>query len=172
MTQITSRRSKITLDSGQNSTVPTLAKMIRDARSDHVVIRRASQEALKAWFRQSERLNVARRHYRLHGARFLDFARRLGITDHTSAYALVHLPQYRAKITAKCIDDAATAAKRGQVFHYPGWETALGWFHKPARAQETGRFWLTPPALYRKLDAESTLPTIRVPTRYQRATMH
>ena len=128
--------------------------MIRDARSDHGVIRRASQEALKAWFRQSERLNVARRHYRLHGARFLDFARRLGISNHTTAYALVHLHQHRLKIISKCINDAEIAARRGQVFHYPGWETALGWFHKSTRAQETGRFWLTPPSLYAKLDAE------------------
>ncbi len=50
-------------------------------------IRRATQE--RAWFRQSERLNIARREYRLRGPRFVDFARRLGITDQTSAYHLV-----------------------------------------------------------------------------------
>jgi hypothetical protein len=52
------------------------------------------------------------------------------------------------------VDDAATAAKRGVSYRYPGWETALGWFHKSKRIQRSGRYWLTPAALYRKLDAE------------------
>jgi hypothetical protein len=39
--------------------------MIRDARADQQVIRRATQQALRAWFKQSERLNIARREYRL-----------------------------------------------------------------------------------------------------------
>lgn len=51
--------------------------------------------------------------------------------DQTSAYAMVHLHRCRAQIVRKCVDDAATAAERGQTYHYPGWETALGWFHKP-----------------------------------------
>jgi hypothetical protein len=138
-------------DSGK--IVPTLAQMIRDARADQVVIKRATQNALRAWFRQSERLNIARREYKLHGPRFTDFARRIGISDQTSAYQLVHLHRYRVRIIGKC-DDAATAAKRGVSYRYPGWETALGWFHKPKRIERSGRYWLTPAALYRKLDAE------------------
>ena len=104
--------------------------MIRDARGDQQVIRRATQAALRAWFRQSERLNIARREYKLRGPRFTDFARRIGITDQTSAYQLVHLDRYRAKIVRRCVDDAADAVKRGQIYRYPGWETALGWFHQ------------------------------------------
>ena len=52
------------------------------------------------------------------------------------------------------MDDAAVAAKRGLPYRYPGWETALGWFHRPKRIERSGRYWLTPAALYRKLDAE------------------
>jgi hypothetical protein len=135
-------------------TVPTLARMIRDSRVDQQTIRRATQEALRAWFRQSERLNIARREYKLRGRRFVDFARRIGISDQTSAYQLVHLHRYRGKIISKCVDDAATAIKRMLPYRYPGWETALAWFHKPKRIRRSGRYWLTPPALYRKLDAE------------------
>ena len=91
---------------------------------------------------------------KLRGPRFTDFARRIGITDQTSAYQLVHLHRYRAKIISRCVDDAADAVKRGQIYRYPGWETALGWFHQTKRTQRRGRYWLTPPALWRKLDAE------------------
>jgi DNA N-6-adenine-methyltransferase (Dam) len=128
--------------------------MISDARGDQQVIRRATHAALRAWFRQSERLNVARREYKLRGPRFTDFARRIGIIDQTSAYQLVHLHRYRAQIIRRCVDDAADAVKRGQIYRYPGWETALGWFHQTKRAQRRGRYWLTPPVLWRKLDAE------------------
>ncbi len=47
-----------------------------------------------------------------------------------------------------------TRARRGDGYRYPGWETALGWFHKSKRIQRSGRYWLTPAPLYRKLDAE------------------
>ena len=53
---------------------PDVGQMIRDARGDQQVIRRATQQALRAWFRQSARLNIARREYKLHGPRFIDFA--------------------------------------------------------------------------------------------------
>jgi hypothetical protein len=139
-------------DSGK--TAPSLARMIRESRSDQQIIQRATQESLRAWFRQSERLNIARREYRLRGPRFVDFARRLGITDQSSAYHLVHLHRHRPKIISKCMDDATDAARRGQAYHYPGWETALSWFHKPKRIKRSGRYWLTPPDLYRKLEAE------------------
>src|SRR4051812_24733813 len=112
-------------ESEKKGQVPTLGRMIREARADQTVIKRATQQALRAWLRQSERLNIARREYKLRGPRFTDFARRIGITDQTSAYQLVHLVQYRAKIVRKCVADAAEAVKRGQIYRYPGWETAL-----------------------------------------------
>jgi hypothetical protein len=40
---------------------------------------------LLEWFAQSERLNIARTHYKMHGTRFVDFARRIGV-DRASAY--------------------------------------------------------------------------------------
>ena len=55
--------------------LPTLGQMIRDARGDQQVIRRATQQALRAWPRQSI---GARREYRLRGPRFTDFAGRIG----------------------------------------------------------------------------------------------
>jgi hypothetical protein len=137
---------------------PSLAQMIRDSRADQQIIKRATQEALRAWFRQSERLNIARREYRLRGPRFIDFARRIGVTDQSSAYQLVKLLNYRAKIIGKCVDDAEAAAKRGEVYRYPGWETALSWFYRSKNLRSvrtpSGRYWLTPTAVYRKLDVE------------------
>jgi hypothetical protein len=141
-------------DSVKTTAAPTLARMIRDARADQLVIKRSTQRALRAWFRQSERLNIARREYKLRGPRFIDFAKRIGVTDQSSAYHLVHLHRYRPEIVSKCVDDAADAAKRGQIYRYPGWETALSWFYATSRIQRSGRYWLTPPDLYRKLDAE------------------
>ena len=38
--------------------------MIRDARGDQQAIKRATQQALRAWFRQSERLNIARKEHK------------------------------------------------------------------------------------------------------------
>ena len=146
--------TKAFYESEKTPQFPTLGQMIREARADQQVIRRATQQALHAWFRQSERLNIARWEYKLRGPRFVDFARRIGITDQTSAYQLAHLCQYRAKIIKMCADAAADAAKHGQIYRYPGWETALDWFHKTGRIRRSGRYWLTPPDLYRKLNAE------------------
>jgi hypothetical protein len=119
----TKRHKPSFLESGK---IPTLGQMIRDARGDQQVIRRSTQQALRAWFRQSERLNTARREYRLRGPRFVDFARRIGVTDQSSAYHLVHLRRYRVQIISRCENDATAATKRGQIYRYPGWETALG----------------------------------------------
>ncbi len=110
--------------------VPSLAQMIRDGRESDRKIKRASKEALQEWFKQSERLNIARVHYKLRGDRFLDFARRVGL-DRTTAFDLVKLWKHRAAITSRCLDEAEAAAKRGETFSYPGWRTALGWFDKP-----------------------------------------
>ena len=141
-------------ESVKMATLPTLGQMIREARADQQVIKRATQDALQAWFRQSERLNIAKNAHDLRGPRFVDFARRIGITDQTSAYQLVKLYPHRAKIIRKCANDAMEAAKHGETYRYPGWEAALSWFHKLSRNRRNGRYWITPPALYRKLDAE------------------
>ena len=141
-------------ESGKTRHLPSLGQMIREARADHQVLRRATREVLLAWLRQSERLNIARSEYKLRGPRFVDFARRIGITDQTSAYQLVHLHRYRAQIISKCADNAAEAAKMNRPYRYPGWETALSWFHGPRRVGQKGRYWLTPPDLYQKLDEE------------------
>jgi hypothetical protein len=139
----------------ESGKTPTLGQMIRGSQRDQRIIRRASQDALRAWFRQSERLNIARHEFHLRGPRFVDFARRIGV-DQSSAYALVHLLGYREQIIRKCIDDAAAAAKQGHAYRYPGWETAMSWFYKKnfSRIKRSGLYWLTPPNLYRKLDTE------------------
>jgi hypothetical protein len=64
------------------------------------------------------------------------------------------LHRYRDKIVRKCADHAAKAAKRGEIYRYPGWEAALSWFHMPGRIRRSGRYWLAPPDVYRRLDAE------------------
>jgi hypothetical protein len=144
----------VILESVKTAGAPTLGQMIRDARADQQVIKRATKEALDAWFRQSERLNIARKAHSLRGPRFVDFARRIGVTDQASAYQLVKLHQYRARIIKKCANDATEIANRGVPYRYPGWETALSWFHKSGRTRRSGRYWLTPSDLYGKLDAE------------------
>jgi hypothetical protein len=73
-------------DSGK---LPTLGQIIRDARGDQQIIRRATRQALRAWFRQSEPLNIARREYRSRGPHRLRPTH--GITGQTSAHHLVHL---------------------------------------------------------------------------------
>jgi hypothetical protein len=140
-------------ESVKTTNVPTLAQMIRESRADQQILKRATREALHAWFRQSERLHIARQKYRLRGPRFVDFARRIGVTDQTSAYQLVKLHRHRTDILAKCATGAADAAKRNEPYRYPGWEAALAWFHEPGRRQN-GQFWLTPSDLYDALDAE------------------
>ena len=105
--------------------VPTLAQMVRDGQVDSSRHKRRTLEALEYWFRQSERLNIARTHYGLRGWRFKDFARRIGV-DRSSAFELVKLHSYRPTIMSRCLDESEKAAARGEPYFYPGWQTALG----------------------------------------------
>ncbi len=141
----------------------TLAQLVKDSQADQQIIRRASREALAAWFRQSERLNIARTDHRLRGAKFIDFARRIGV-DKSSAYLLVHLHEWRSQIETRCLDEAERAAKRGEPFYYPGWQTALSWYHKnrgPAwnalLNKGRGDDKRTPPDIFRRFGSECTL---------------
>ena len=113
-------------------TIPTLARMIQNGRASAAKIKRASQEALIEWLAQSERLNIARTHYHLRGARFIDFAKRIGV-DRSSAFELVKLYKHRAAIMSRCLDMAEQAAARDEQFDYPGWRTALEWYAVPSR---------------------------------------
>jgi len=85
-------------------------------------IKRASRDALLEWFAQSERLNIARDHYRLRGSRFTDFASRIGV-DRASAYQLVKLWHHREVILRRCQDEG----------RYFGWETCLYWYERAPR---------------------------------------
>ena len=107
--------------------VPTLAQMVRDGQVDSSRHKRRTLEALEYWFRQSERLNIARTHYGLRGWRFKDFARRIGV-DRSSAFELVKLHRHRAPIMSQCLNEFEKAAARGEPYFYPGWQTALEWF--------------------------------------------
>jgi phage N-6-adenine-methyltransferase len=110
----------------QTPAVPTLAEMIRAGRISADKIKRASKDALLEWFAQSERLNIARSHYKLRGDRFVDFAKRIGV-DRSSAFELVKLHLHRVAILDRCLD-LQRGSGRGSAFVYPGWENALGWF--------------------------------------------
>ena len=144
--------------------MPLLAQLVRDGREDSLKHKQRTREALDYWFRQSERLNIARKQYRLRGDRFRHFANRIGV-DRSSAFELVKLHQHQAPILSRCLDEAAQAAARGEVYHWPGWGIALSWFEKPKRpasitwphgseAPNQPHYWLTPPELYQELDAE------------------
>jgi hypothetical protein len=141
-------------DSGiRNLRIPTLAQMIRESQQfSKPRLKRLTKEALLEWFNQSERLWIARTHYHLRGARFIDFGERIGV-DQSSAYELVKLLQYRKRILARCEDEG----------RYYGWETCLYWYERPPRRlwhhqdrdgrQEYG----TPPAIFRRFGTRCTL---------------
>lgn len=160
-TSTTTRRRSKTSESRtpDQPRIPTLSKMILDGRASYAKIRQATQEALIEWFAQSERLNIARRHYQLRGNRFRDFARRIGI-DRSSAFELVKLHRHRAAVMSRCIDEEARAAACGEPYSYPGWQTALEWFeprghrHRPMVTWHHGSDeWETPAALFNFLDS-------------------
>ena len=104
--------------------VPTLSKMVRDGWADTIQHGRRTRESLDYWFRQSERLNIARSHYGLRGTRFTDFARRIGV-DRSSAFELVKLHQHRAAILSDCSGEQEKAVGRGETYFYPGWRTLV-----------------------------------------------
>jgi phage N-6-adenine-methyltransferase len=136
--------------------VPTLSQMIRDGQVSATKIRRASKEALAEWFAQSERLNIARDHYRLRGDRFVDFAKRLGV-DRSSAFELVKLHKHRSAIRSRCLDDQDRTTARGEPYAFPGWRTALEWFerkqaYEPPNWQHGSDEWSTPRVLFDFLD--------------------
>jgi hypothetical protein len=106
------------------ATLPTLSQMIRDGQADTIQHGRRTREALDYWFRQSERLNIARSHYRLRGTRFTDFARRIGV-DRASAFRLIKLHKHRGAVLSKCRDELAKANALGETYFYPGWRIAL-----------------------------------------------
>jgi hypothetical protein len=136
----------------RKSRVPTLAQMIREAPEfSKPKLKRLTRAALLEWFNQSERLWIARTHYHLRGPRFSDFAERIGV-DQSSAYQLVKLISYKARILARCEDEG----------RYYGWETCLYWYERPPRvwhhqdrdgAQEYG----TPPAVFKRFGTRCTL---------------
>jgi phage N-6-adenine-methyltransferase len=152
---------------------PTLARLISESLADQRIIksaeeqaRRGSERALQAWFRQSLRLHIAHTEHGLRNERFIDFARKLGV-DKSSAYLLRHLHRHEAQITERCLDEAESAAQRAQPFYYPGWLTALGWFHKFGRNAKFGGHTLngrwnnddkaTPPHIAKRYAAHCTL---------------
>jgi DNA N-6-adenine-methyltransferase (Dam) len=138
----------------KTAAVPTLAQMIREGQESATKIKRASKEALAEWFAQSERLNVARSHYGLRGARFIDFAGRIGV-DSSSAYQLIKLWKHRSAILARCLDEG----------RYYGWETCLYWYERAPRQlwhkDRDGKYdndeYATPPSVFRKFGSACTL---------------
>jgi hypothetical protein len=104
--------------------VPTLSKMVRDGWADTIQHGRRTRESLDYWFRQSERLDIARSHYGLRGTRFTDFARRIGV-DRSSAFELVKLHKHRATILSDCLAEQEKAVGRRETYFYPGWRTLV-----------------------------------------------
>jgi phage N-6-adenine-methyltransferase len=136
--------------------VPSLAEMVREGQADALAHRRRSAEALAYWFRQAERLCIARTNYKLRGDRFVDFAVRIGV-DRSSAYRLVKLHQHRPAIERRVMDEREMVTARREPYHYPGWETALAWVEPTGTgppvvwARETDD-WRSPPKLFNFLN--------------------
>jgi len=125
--------------------VPTLSKMVRDGRADTIQHGRRTRESLDYWLRQSERLNIARTHYRLRGTRFTDFAHRIGV-DRASAFQLIKLHKHRATILSDCLDEQNEAISRSETYFFPGWRNLLERFEggqshgrRPTAARTTAR---------------------------------
>ena len=113
--------------------IPTLSQMIADGQVTADKIKRMTEGALLLWFNQSGRLCIARKHYNLRGARFSDFADRMGI-ERSNAFKLAKLWQHRHAILKRCREEGK----------WYGWETTLYWHEKPParwrrRHQEDGR---------------------------------
>jgi phage N-6-adenine-methyltransferase len=133
--------------------VPTLSQLVRAGQESAAKIKRATKEALAEWFAQSERLNIARTHYKLRGERFADFASRIGI-DRASAYQLMKLLKHRTAILARCRDEG----------RYYGWETCLYWFerdprrswHRSPHGSHTDEYG-TPPSVFKRFGSGCTL---------------
>jgi hypothetical protein len=122
-------------------TLPTLSQMVRDGQADAIRHRQRTREALQYWFRQSERLNIARAHHRLRGTRFTDFARRIGV-DRASAFQLVKLHKHRDTTLAECREERAQAIAWGETYFYPGWRTVLERHEvKPSRGRSANYAW-------------------------------
>ena len=134
--------------------MPTLSQMIRGGQELAARIKRATKEALVEWFAQSERLNIARTHYKLRGDRFADFANRIGV-DRASAYQLVKLWKHRTAILNWCRDEG----------RYYGWETCLYWFEKAPRGlwhcHQDDKYindeYATPPSVFGRFGSACTL---------------
>jgi phage N-6-adenine-methyltransferase len=128
--------------------------MIREGMESATKIKRATKEALVEWLAQSERLNIARMHYKLNGERFTDFASRIGV-DRASAYQLVKLWKHRTAIITRCRDEG----------RYYGWETCLYWFEKAPRQlwdrhrddKHNNDEYATPPNVFSRFGSACTL---------------
>jgi len=112
------------LPTTKRRTVPSLATLRREglASSRRIgryeeVIQRTAKLKLLEWLAQAERLWIAIDYYRLRGKEFLAFAADIGIRHRSSAYQLLKLHPYRAKVLHWCRLER----------HYPGWEAALAW---------------------------------------------
>jgi site-specific DNA-methyltransferase (cytosine-N4-specific) len=139
--------------------VPTLSQMVRDGKADTIQHGRRTRESLDYWFRQAERLNIARAHYELRGTRFTDFARRIGV-DRTSAFQLIKLYKHRAAILSDCREEQDRATKRGEYYFYPGWRTALERHaDKPSRGWSATHVWQHGPESARAPDGPETTTT-------------
>ena len=84
--------------------IPTLSQMIADGQVTADKIKRMTEGALLLWFNQSGRLCIARKHYNLRGARFSDFADRMGI-ERSNAFKLAKLWQHRHAILKRCREE-------------------------------------------------------------------
>ena len=151
--------------------VPTLSQMVRDGKADTIQHGRRTRESLDYWFRQSERLNIARAHYELRGTRFTDFARRIGV-DRASAFQLIKLYKHRAAILSDCRVEQDKASKRGEPYFYPGWRTALERHEgKPSRGWSDTRVWQHGPESARAANGPETTTTFVHTPEYCKATV-
>ena len=122
-------------------TFPTLSQMVRDGRADTIQHGRRTRESLDYWFRQSERLTVARTRYGLRGTRFTDFARRIGV-DRASAFQLVKLHKHHAAIWQTAGRNKTRLPRRAKfIFSPAGVPPWKGLRYQPSRGRSAIYAW-------------------------------
>jgi hypothetical protein len=138
--------------------------MVRDGKADTVQHGRRTRQSLDYWFRQSERLNIARAHYELRGTRFTDFARRIGV-DRASAFQLIKLYKHRSAILSDCREEEDETTNRGECYFIPvgapHWNARKASNHVVGRLPASGS--MARSQHERRTDLDSTAPFVHTP---------
>jgi hypothetical protein len=111
----------------------------------------AQRTMLEAHVEIAKLLAILTDHHGYKSRRFVTFALAHGVPTRTDAYDLLHLAEDADKIVAH----HAAATRDDPDHEWPSWREALHDIkHGDDDEPEEGGYWITPPDVYEKLDAE------------------